>query len=155
MRQIFRLVPRTRANRKGAPLVADMVDGLDINWHYYWNEFIGDLPTEQFPELQIRMASSNYYKVLNNIGNLPTYPRKQKMTNFHSVYCHSVRRAQNRLDRLKACKARPRAIRRQEDRLEARKAFAEARREKRAQLISALQSMVQELVDQHFPPEQV
>ena len=77
------------------------------------------------------------------------------MPNLHSLYCNSVRQASNRLARLIARSARPRAIRRQEARLEARKAVAEARREQRGSIVSALQSVVQELVDQHFPGAEV
>lgn len=82
------------------------------------------------------------------------YKHKDKKMNFHSEYCHSVRQATNRLARLQARNARPRSIQRQMNRLEARRAVAEARRERRAEAVSTLQSVVQELVDQHFPPQE-
>lgn len=70
------------------------------------------------------------------------------MTNLHSEHCRSVRKASNRLARLVARSARPRAIRRQEDRLEARRATAVARRER----VAEAKRVIQALVDEAFGP---
>lgn len=72
------------------------------------------------------------------------YRHKDKKMNLHSEHCRSVRQARNRLARLESRAARPRSIRRQKDRLEARKACAEARREHVAEAKRVIQSMVDE-----------
>lgn len=44
-----------------APIIADIIDGYDVTWHYYPDKYIGEVPDEQFVKLQHAFEETGFY----------------------------------------------------------------------------------------------